>query len=75
MSSPGIEAGADDYVAKDSAGEIILGRVRRLIEFRQMSGLAMLNQQLAQVAGCWPASSTRSGGRWRSSAAMPSSCA
>jgi signal transduction histidine kinase len=45
----GLEAGADDYVAKDSAGEIILGRVRRLIEFRQMSGLAMLNQQLAQV--------------------------
>lgn len=45
----GLEAGADDYVAKDAAGEIILGRVRRLIEFRQMSGLAMLNQQLAQV--------------------------
>jgi signal transduction histidine kinase len=45
----GLEAGADDYVAKDSAGAIILGRVRRLIEFRQMSGLAMLNQQLAQV--------------------------
>jgi signal transduction histidine kinase len=45
----GLEAGADDYVVKDSAGEIILGRVRRLIEFRQMSGLAMLNQQLAQV--------------------------
>lgn len=45
----GLEAGADDYVAKDSAAEIILGRVRRLIEYRQMSGLAMLNQQLAQV--------------------------
>jgi signal transduction histidine kinase len=45
----GLEAGADDYVAKDAAGAIILGRVRRLIEFRQMSGLAMLNQQLAQV--------------------------
>src|SRR5262249_23978745 len=45
----GLEAGADDYVVKDAAGEIILGRVRRLIEFRQMSGLAMLNQQLAQV--------------------------
>jgi signal transduction histidine kinase len=45
----GIEAGADDYVAKDSAGALILGRVRRLIEFRQMSGLAMLNEQLAQV--------------------------
>jgi signal transduction histidine kinase len=45
----GLEAGADEYVAKDAAGEIIIGRVRRLIEFRQMSGLAMLNQQLAQV--------------------------
>jgi signal transduction histidine kinase len=45
----GMEAGADDYVAKDAAGALILGRVCRLIEFRQMSGLAMLNQQLAQV--------------------------
>ncbi len=45
----GLEAGADDYVAKDSAGEIVLGRVRRLIQFRQMSSLAMLNQQLVQV--------------------------
>jgi len=45
----GLEAGADDYVVKDADGAIILGRVRRLIEFRQMSGLAMLNQQLAQV--------------------------
>ena len=34
----GLEAGADDYVAKDSAGAIVLGRVRRLIQFRQMSG-------------------------------------
>ncbi len=45
----GLEAGADDYVAKDSAGEIVLGRVRRLIQFRQMSSMAMLNQQLLQV--------------------------
>ncbi|HZW29074.1 MAG TPA: response regulator [Isosphaeraceae bacterium] len=45
----GLEAGADDYVVKDAAGAIILGRVRRLIEFRQMAGLAMLNQQLAQI--------------------------
>src|SRR5262249_41396939 len=35
----GLAAGADDYVAKDSASEIVLGRVRRLIEFRQMSSL------------------------------------
>ena len=45
----GLEAGADDYVAKDSAGAIVLGRVRRLIQFRQMSSMAMLNQQLVQV--------------------------
>jgi signal transduction histidine kinase len=45
----GLEAGADDYVAKDSASEIMLGRVRRLIEYRQMSSLAMLNEQLVQV--------------------------
>ncbi len=45
----GLQAGADDYVAKDSASEIMLGRVRRLIEFRQMSSLAMLNEQLVQV--------------------------
>ena len=45
----GLEAGADDYVAKDAASTIVLGRVRRLIEYRQMSGLAMLNQQLVQI--------------------------
>src|SRR5271170_4678346 len=45
----GLEAGADDYVAKDSAGALVLGRVRRLIQFRQMSSMAMLNQQLVQV--------------------------
>src|SRR5262249_6606377 len=31
----GLEAGADDYVAKDSAPEIVLARVRRLIQHRQ----------------------------------------
>ncbi len=45
----GLEAGADDYVAKDSAGQIVIARVRRLIQFRQMSSMAMLNQQLVQV--------------------------
>jgi signal transduction histidine kinase len=45
----GLEAGADDYVAKDSAGALVLGRVLRLIQFRQMSCMAMLNQQLVQV--------------------------
>jgi signal transduction histidine kinase len=45
----GLQAGADDYVVKDAPGEIIVGRVTRLIEFRQMAGMAMLNQQLAQI--------------------------
>jgi signal transduction histidine kinase len=45
----GLEAGADDYVAKDSASEIVLARVRRLIQFRQMSSLTMLNEQLVQI--------------------------
>ncbi len=45
----GLDAGADDYVAKDSAAAIVLARVRRLIQFRQMSSMAMLNQQLVQV--------------------------
>jgi signal transduction histidine kinase len=45
----GLEAGADDYVAKDSAKEIILARVRRLIEYRQLSSVSILNQQLAQL--------------------------
>ena len=45
----GLEAGADDYVAKDSAPAIVLGRVRRLIQFRQMFTMSMLNQQFVQV--------------------------
>lgn len=45
----GLEAGADDYVAKDSAKEIILARVRHLIEFRRLSNVSILNQQLAQL--------------------------
>ena len=45
----GLEAGADDYVAKDSAPELVLARVQRLIQYRQMVGLPMLNQQLVQV--------------------------
>src|SRR5262249_48295625 len=45
----GLEAGADDYVAKDAAPEIVLARVRRLIEFRHLATLAVLNEQLVQV--------------------------
>ena len=45
----GLEAGADDYVAKDAAGEVILARVRRLVRYRQMVDSSVLNEQLAQV--------------------------
>jgi signal transduction histidine kinase len=45
----GLEAGADDYVAKDSAPEIVLARVRRLIEFRRLATVAVLNEHLVQV--------------------------
>nr|WP_303652800.1 ATP-binding protein [Paludisphaera mucosa] len=45
----GLEAGADDYVVFDSAPELILARVRRLIQDRKMAGLAMLDRQLVQI--------------------------
>jgi len=45
----GLEAGADDYVAKDAASEIVLARVRRLVRYRQMATSSVLNEQLAQV--------------------------
>ena len=45
----GLEAGADDYVAKDAAPELILARVSRLVQYRQFAVLAMLNRQLVQV--------------------------
>lgn len=45
----GLEAGADDYVAKDAAAEIFLARVRRLVRYRQMATTSVLNEQLAQV--------------------------
>ena len=46
---PGLEAGADDYLAKDEEPEIIVARVRRLVQFRQMATVSVLNEQLAQV--------------------------
>jgi signal transduction histidine kinase len=45
----GLGAGADDYVAKDADPAIVLARVRRLIQFRQLATLAVLNEQLVQV--------------------------
>jgi signal transduction histidine kinase len=45
----GLDAGADDYVAKDAPGEIFLARVRRLIQYRRMATAAVLNDHLVQV--------------------------
>ena len=45
----GLEAGADDYVTKNSPGQIILARIRRLIQYRQMATVAVLNEHLVQV--------------------------
>jgi len=45
----GLQAGADDYVAKDSAPELVLARVQRLVQYRQLVALSMLNRQLVQV--------------------------
>ncbi len=45
----GLEAGADDYIAKDEAPEIILARVNRLVRYRQMATVTALNEGMAQV--------------------------
>ncbi len=45
----GLNAGADDYVTKDSPGEIFLARISRLIQYRQMANVAALNENLVQV--------------------------
>ncbi|MDB5349969.1 MAG: signal transduction histidine kinase [Planctomycetota bacterium] len=45
----GLEAGADDYISKDEAPQIILARVKRLVRYRQMATVASLNEGLAQV--------------------------
>ncbi|QEH37098.1 Sensor protein ZraS [Aquisphaera giovannonii] len=45
----GLEAGADDYVAKDSAPELVLARVKRLVQYQQLLGLTTLNRQLVQA--------------------------
>ena len=41
----GLEAGADDYLAKDEAVEIVLARVRRLVQFRKLATVSVLNEQ------------------------------
>ncbi len=45
----GLDAGADDYVARDAAPRLILARVRRLVHDRQMTMIAALNQHLVQL--------------------------
>ena len=45
----GLEAGADDYVAKDAPPQAIVTRLQRLIQHRRMASLAALNAQLVQV--------------------------
>src|SRR5262249_13866104 len=45
----GLEAGADDYVAKDSPPAITLARLRRLVQFRQLTAVAVLNEPVVQV--------------------------
>lgn len=45
----GLSAGADDYVNKDEAVEVILARVDRLANYRKLASVAVLNEQLAQV--------------------------
>ncbi len=45
----GLEAGADDYVTKNSPSEIFLARIHRLIQYRQMARVAVLNEHLVQI--------------------------
>ena len=45
----GLDAGADDYWPRTRPGEIILARVRRLVQFRKLATISVLNEQLAQV--------------------------
>ncbi|MBV8270242.1 MAG: response regulator [Planctomycetaceae bacterium] len=44
-----LEAGADDYVTRGAPGEILLARIRRLIQYRQMETVAVLNEHLVHV--------------------------
>ena len=44
-----LEAGADDYLNKDEPNAIILARVNRLVQFRKLATISVLNEQLAQV--------------------------
>lgn len=45
----GLEAGADDYVPKDSMPEVFLARIKRLVQYRLMAHAWVLNEQMAQI--------------------------
>lgn len=45
----GLSAGADDYVAKDEATEVLIARVNRLADYRKLAAVAVLNEQLSGV--------------------------
>jgi signal transduction histidine kinase len=45
----GLGAGADDYSTRDSVPELFLARVRRLVQYRKLANLAVLDRQLVQV--------------------------
>lgn len=45
----GLDAGADDFMLKDSAPELLLARAKRLIQYRRLAGLAILDRQLVQI--------------------------
>ena len=44
-----LAAGADDYLSLDEIPSVAANRVRRLIHFHQLTAMAILNEQLAQV--------------------------
>jgi len=45
----GLGAGADDYSTRDSVPELFLARIRRLVQFRKLANLAVLDRQLVQM--------------------------
>ncbi len=45
----GLKAGVDDCVSRDAPGEVVLSRLSRLVQYRQMARLAALNEGLVQV--------------------------
>ncbi len=44
-----LRAGADDYIPKNAASQLVVARVERLIRYRQLASMALLNRQLVQI--------------------------